>query len=323
MVLAAQINTTIDDQSPLVTYRAQIQQNPPGFNTTLLNNGTVTFIPATPTDSPTIGMNFTGTAVYVFVAYPSGFNESFISGFIARIDDVPYGGWSVDQTAPLYNHLAYANKTLSNGPHSLVLQIQPKWELYFDYLVYTSGDPDPGTTPSSTSGTLKPQSTSPTVSASSAGKKKAPIGAVVGGVVVGVILLALAATLFFLRRRAHTRRRKSRPFTGALDGRSTPDGINRVPETSLLTPFPLQSPSQAASKHMREKTTLRLGIDEDVRTVTWAEESPLSPSDSAIAVMAREMRRLTATVQRLETGIPEARDGGPILQRPPAYGIRG
>jgi len=50
------------------------------------------------------------------------------------------------------------------------------------------------------------------------------------------------------------------------------------------------------------------------------EESPLSAtSDLALLTMAEEMRQLRL---QLETGIPEARDGGPIFQRPPPYGMR-
>lgn len=60
-VSSAQVNHTIDDASPLVTYRAVIDRSLTGFNRSQLNNGTVTFIPATAHDSPTISMNFTGT----------------------------------------------------------------------------------------------------------------------------------------------------------------------------------------------------------------------------------------------------------------------
>lgn len=49
------------------------------------------------------------------------------------------------------------------------------------------------------------------------------------------------------------------------------------------------------------------------------EESPLSAtSDLALLTIAEEMRQLRL---RLETGMSEARDGGPILQRPPPYGM--
>jgi hypothetical protein len=61
IVSSTQVNHTIDDASPLVTYRAVIDRNLTGFDPSKLNDGTVTFIAATPHDSSTISMNFTGT----------------------------------------------------------------------------------------------------------------------------------------------------------------------------------------------------------------------------------------------------------------------
>jgi hypothetical protein len=60
LVCATQLNHTIDDASPLVTYRGGIDRNLTGFDPSQLNNGTITFIPPTAHDSPTISMNFTG-----------------------------------------------------------------------------------------------------------------------------------------------------------------------------------------------------------------------------------------------------------------------
>jgi hypothetical protein len=56
-------------------------------------------------------------------------------------------------------------------------------------------------------------------------------------------------------------------------------------------------------------------------------QSPLSPTSPALTQMAENMHRLTMSVQRLESGmsvrhLSEAEDGGPVLQRPPAYGDR-
>ena len=59
-VCATQTNHTIDDADPLVTYRGTIDRSLTGFDATRLNDGTITFIPATADDSPTISMNFTG-----------------------------------------------------------------------------------------------------------------------------------------------------------------------------------------------------------------------------------------------------------------------
>ncbi|KAJ7089113.1 hypothetical protein C8R44DRAFT_818798 [Mycena epipterygia] len=387
LVCSVQVNTTIDDASPLVQYRAPpLDRSLTGFDPSRLNNQTITFIPATTNDSPTIAMNFTGTAIYIFVAYPVGHNESSTSGFVARIDDIPSGGWAVDQTAPLYNHLAYRNTTLSNRLHNLVIQIQPKWELYFDYAVYTSGDPDPASPPtldpatsptsgpatSPTSDPATPPTSGPATSptsgpatlpasgpasspasgpatsptsgpatsptsdpanlpisgpatsqnpstASSRTTKKISVGAVVGGIVGGLFILALLSIPFLLRRKA-LGKRKPNPFpVGLPTGESGEEKDSAPPPTP---PFILQSPSPARSKYERatSDSELRLGIPTARPLTLSTDQSPLSAaSDPALLDIADNLRRLTASVQRLETEIPEARDGGPVLQRPPAY----
>ncbi|KAJ7692233.1 hypothetical protein B0H17DRAFT_1061629 [Mycena rosella] len=314
VVYATQINYTIDDASPLVQYRAPVlDRNLTGFNSSLLFNNTVTFIPATAQDSPTISMNFTGTAIYIFVAYPAGHNESFTSGFIARIDDVPSGGWDLPNTAPLVNHLAYRNRTLSNGFHNVTLQIQPEWELYFDYAIYTSGDPDP--TPSS-SATSSQNTGNPGSSSASTSKKKFPVGAVVGGILGGLLLLALISTPFMLRRWS-LRKQKPNPYmVGVSEAKIHGEKETGPPPP---TPFTLQSPPRARSKK-GDKSELGLGI-ETRRLMTSTVHSPVSPAseaESPLVLLAEEMRRMRASMQRLET---EARDGGPLVQRPPAYGI--
>ncbi|KAJ7750754.1 hypothetical protein B0H14DRAFT_3896887 [Mycena olivaceomarginata] len=385
IVSSTQVNHTIDDASPLVTYRAVIDRNLTGFDPSKLNDGTVTFIAATPHDSPTISMNFTGTAIYVFVAYPAGHNISFNSGFAARIDGVTYGGWEVPNTAPMTNHLAYRNTTMPNGPHNFLMQILPEWELYFDYAVYTSGDPDPSpssisgaptitTVPSvsppgagshssasrfsiqsssgdpdssstsspsvsmNTSNSLVPMNTSSSVpmntstssvAAASMGRKF-PVGAVVGAVIGGVLLLAaLLCTLFLLRRRDRLKQ-EAYPFVQAKMYKSQPGDKEIVP--SSINPFLLQSPSTA---QVTEKVPLSLDIPNAPRMSmgdTGTALTPLSaashPSSALLQMRVaeetlEEMRRLRASMQRLETGMPEARDGGPapIVLRPPPYGM--
>ncbi|KAJ7020717.1 hypothetical protein C8F04DRAFT_1241780 [Mycena alexandri] len=310
LVAATQANYTIDDASPLVTYRGIVDRNVTGFDVGRLNNQTVTFIAPTPNDSPTISMNFTGSAIYVFVAYPSGHNESFTSGFSARIDGVAYGGWALANTAPLYNHLAYQNTTMDNGLHNFVMQIQPEWELYFDYAVYTSGDADPSSVPPIASPT---GSATPPVSPPS-GHKKIPVGVVVGSV-IGAVVLALISIIFILRRRA-TVKRKPNPYLETPDHRNIP--LDKEVASPTLIPFPLELPPPT---HLKGKHTLTLGVPNPASPMSGAEPSPLSAtSDPALGLMAEEMRRIRTSVQRLERGLPEARDGGSMVQRPPPYG---
>ncbi|KAJ7627217.1 hypothetical protein FB45DRAFT_58819 [Roridomyces roridus] len=160
---AAQVNTTIDDASPLVAYHSgPVDRNLTGFDTSRLRDGTATGIqPSTNGDSQSIVISFTGHALYVFLAYPSGHAIPVAIGFTALIDGVARGGWAVDQTGALYNQLAYANRTMSEGPHTLVMQIPAGWALWFDYMIYTSGDPATSAQSSTATGVATPVNPQP------------------------------------------------------------------------------------------------------------------------------------------------------------------
>ncbi|KAJ7265140.1 hypothetical protein C8J57DRAFT_1511701 [Mycena rebaudengoi] len=132
------MNHTIDDISPLLVYDAPaLDRSLTGFDPSKLEDGTVTHVSATAHDSATISLNFAGTGVYVFVAYPSGHKDTAASAFLVQIDGVASGGWARGSFSdPLSGFLAYRNTTLSNGEHNFTIEIQPGWELYFDFLVY-------------------------------------------------------------------------------------------------------------------------------------------------------------------------------------------
>ncbi|KAJ6583501.1 hypothetical protein DFH09DRAFT_272974 [Mycena vulgaris] len=334
LVSAAQSNYTIDDASPLVEYDAAFwARDPRGLNTSELNNGSVTFVHPDPNGTPTIAMNFTGTAVYIFVAYPG---KAVIAplGFTALIDDVASGNWSVHQQSPLNNFMAFSNKTLANKPHELRLQLLPGASLYFDYAIVTSdADPNVPSTPSSTS--PPSQDTSNT-------KKKPPVAAIVGGVVGGVVLIALVSTVLLLRRRAMTRKRPVStsivPFIakpGKGDNRVSQqveiksDSANNLhadkegePLAVPSTPFVLQPPPAARSTVSSEKSDLSVRIPR-ARPHTGGEmQTPQSASSPVLTQMAEELRRIKMSMERLESGIPEAQDWDGSLQRPPAYGDR-
>ncbi|KAF7364643.1 hypothetical protein MVEN_00333700 [Mycena venus] len=323
---AAEMNHTLDDINPLVVYHAPVlDRNLTGFFTSELKDGTVTHIAATAQDSATISMNFTGTAVYVFVAYPSGFrgNESTTpNGFLAKIDGVPSGGWARgNSTDFLTGFLAYQNTTLSNDRHHFVMEIQPEWEVYFDFVKYTSLVPD--STSISSSAVAQSTSNLP-ASALQTKQKKVPVGAIAGGIIGGLLFLALVVTPFILRRRALAKKRaitKQPPMAipfmvGPDDGRSQAADKSEAPPTPVL----LQSPTPGR-RFRALRSSLSLGIPTSASPPRNADQlSPLSAtSDPGLLLVAEEVRRLTASVQRLETGVPEARDGGPIFQHPPAY----
>ncbi|KAJ6495194.1 hypothetical protein C8R45DRAFT_164233 [Mycena sanguinolenta] len=156
-------NVTIDDASLLVTYNASaLQRNITAFDSRLLGDGTVTYVVPTPDFSPTISIPFNGTAIYIFVAYP-GRIEPAPSGFTALIDGVPAGGWAAAESALLYHHLVYHTAALPSAPHTLVMEIQPGWELYFDYAIYTSDADPPVAVVSTTSSSGGKQQSSSTV----------------------------------------------------------------------------------------------------------------------------------------------------------------
>ncbi|KAJ7240709.1 hypothetical protein C8J57DRAFT_1562108 [Mycena rebaudengoi] len=350
---------------PLLVYDAPaLDRSLTGFDPSKLEDGTVTHVAATAHDSATISLNFAGTGVYVFVAYPSGRKDTAASAFLVQIDGVASGGWARGSFSdPLSGFLAYRNTTLSNGEHNFTIEIQPGWELYFDFLVYTSVVPDSTSTSrpvssslvytsvfphsTSTSPPVSPfqvytsvvpdsTSTSPPVSYSiftpassqsnlnpsaspSKTKKNIPVGAVVGSAVGGSLLLALLFMPLLLRRRALAKQQEALskqvpvPFAVGPD-----DRYNPVHKDSVSPPLARLVPAPGRFQHSGSVLT---AIDIPPTQMSRSEErSPLSGvSEPAFLLMAEEVRRLTESVQRLETGIPEVRDGGPIFQPPPAY----
>ncbi|KAJ7129859.1 hypothetical protein C8R43DRAFT_1026076 [Mycena crocata] len=294
-VQAMQVNHTIDDISPLVKYHAPpLDRNLTGFNATLLGNKTVTFVPATVNTSSTISMNFTGTAIYVFVAYPSGKNESSPLGFAASIDGAADGGWGLGgPTAAMYNHLAYSNSSLANGPHTLVMQILPQWELYFDYAIFSSGEPDPVPSPSATPTdsplqTSTPEATAgPTAPSSSSASTpgpssitlfskhtKFPIADVIVPVVGGFLLCIVISIPFILRRRRRAKAaHRGSVFITVVPG--SKDRNRQSKPTSPRTPTTPRSPrspraydtySSGAPTGSRATTTTMGGVDHVTRS---------------------------------------------------------
>ncbi|KAJ7772366.1 hypothetical protein B0H16DRAFT_1685387 [Mycena metata] len=153
-------NYTIDDASPLITYDApSLERNHTAFDSRLLWDGTITYVVPAPDFSPTISIPFSGTAIYIFVAYP-GIAQPAPSGFNASIDGAPAGNWAAAESALLYRHLVWHTAALPDAPHTLLMQINPGWELYFDYAVYMSNIAPPVEPLPSSSGSTRPSSSS-------------------------------------------------------------------------------------------------------------------------------------------------------------------
>ncbi|KAJ7759595.1 hypothetical protein B0H16DRAFT_1533853 [Mycena metata] len=302
-VHAAEVKHFIDDFDSVAVYQgATLNRSLAGFAPSEIKDGTVTLVTASGSDPAAISMNFTGNAVYVYVAYPSDRPAVVPSAFLIQIDGVASGGWTRGNFSdPLTGFLAYENTTLSNSTHNVVIEVRQGWELYFDYVVYTS--------------TSAPAASNQPMAPTMTKKKKAPVGAIVGGIIGGILFLLL--TLFLLRRRAKGKsrtisRRTHLPFIEEHD-----DKQNSVEKDSSRPPLtPLRAP------RLSSRTKYVPGLDiRHSPTVGDQDQSPMSPAgDPSIHLVAAEIRRLTASMQRLETGMTEAHDGGPVVfQRPPVY----
>ncbi|KAJ6498389.1 hypothetical protein C8R47DRAFT_1212086 [Mycena vitilis] len=129
-------------------------------------------------------MNFTGTAIYIFVAAASA--PTYLTQQFGIALDAPSGGPIFTLTAPpfyaQYNILAYKNTSLADGAHTLQLQFSSHTAVNFDYAVYTSNDPAP------------PES-----------KRKPRAAAIAGGIVGGLAGSLVIIALLVWRRRRHLR----------------------------------------------------------------------------------------------------------------------
>ncbi|KAJ7669643.1 hypothetical protein B0H17DRAFT_1246630 [Mycena rosella] len=387
LFVCATRNITIDDASPLVTYDAPVlQRNITAFDSRLLEDGTITFVAPTPNASPTISIDFTGIAIYIFVAYP-GLNESAPSGFTALIDGAEAGGWAAAESALLYRHLVYHSAVLADAPHTLVMQIKPNWELYFDYALYTSTALDPVVSAATSRGASAQQTTGGTTApdpALSATSGEASTQQTTGGTTApDPALLATSEGASVQQTTSVTTVTAPYPALSAMSG-----GVSAQQTTvgtTVTAPYPaLSATSGGASAQQTtggtasgsaipvtirtEKPPLGIAIgaafggaifvalgcggwillrrrrgpkgfllrsppsvrrESKFKSALLDGGAPLASTDDGnpnasepepadLVHLTREVRRLTASVQRLES-IPEARDGGPALQRPPAY----
>ncbi|KAJ7264538.1 hypothetical protein B0H12DRAFT_231051 [Mycena haematopus] len=137
LTVEAQANRTVDDFAPLITYTpaADVTHlDTTGFDVTKLYNGTIGIMNST--DTMNMTMQFTGTAVWLFVAKPQT-TDTFSDAYTiyldgAEVDDVG----DVDlETDAEYNNVAYSNEALHLGPHVVTLAAQSV--VYFDYAVFT------------------------------------------------------------------------------------------------------------------------------------------------------------------------------------------
>ncbi|KAJ7691692.1 hypothetical protein B0H14DRAFT_3531763 [Mycena olivaceomarginata] len=158
-IRAALTNRTIDDAGPLTRYIPMVDGLCIGctsgdqLDPAQLYNGTVTTYGLQNVDlTAAIEMNFTGTAIYIFMAAPA---EQASQQCRFALDGASTGGLftsTVSSTGPQYNVLAYANDSLPDGEHTFQIKLAGLGAFVnFDYAVHTFGDPDPTSSSSSTS----------------------------------------------------------------------------------------------------------------------------------------------------------------------------
>ena len=176
----------------------------------------------------TITVSFTGSAVYVYNIIVNQLpSTTTFTNLSFWIDSDLVGNYMhiPRNTTPTFEYgvLIYANTSLPNGQHFLVMSAGGSNDslILFDRLVYTTDSndthPTPLIGPGSTGSISFPSSTSTAVSAGSS-KSSPPVGAIIGGVVGCVVSLVVAVSVFLtLRARRQTAARRPRPATGDMD----------------------------------------------------------------------------------------------------------
>ncbi|KAJ6473398.1 hypothetical protein C8R47DRAFT_1295070 [Mycena vitilis] len=285
LVVGLQTNHSIDDAGALVQYSWLDGNTPPcstpgcpgsagnfEIDASSLHNGTFTEM----NGGTSVEFNFTGVAVYIFVAVQSNIPTVLLSP-IFYLDNVGvYWGNNLPTTPPAepqYNASVYANQSIPNGPHTFKMAIYG--HALFDYAVYTyalnfgslhahrtqtpvssTNDPDPT---SSTKPKASPSAHTPVTSSS---KKKPPVGAIVGGVVGAVALIVLVLGGLTLARRAKYGKGR---YTSAVE-RSGPRDTDPVDTSKESWPQAVEVLSGTTHTSSNAQENLRLG--EQVRLLT-------------------------------------------------------
>ncbi|KAJ7770006.1 hypothetical protein B0H16DRAFT_1517018 [Mycena metata] len=237
---AGQANRTLDDFSPQIVYTpaaAVTHLNTTGFDVTKLYNGTIGIMNASASTSDTVNMTmqFTGTAVWLFLAKPPT-TDTFSTSFTIFLDGV-----DVNDDAEIsvpggaeYADLAYSNTDLHLAQHSVVLSTSGV--VYFDYGVFTSNNPEAETTippvqppSSSASSSTKSKVTGqPPAESQPAVPKKSTshVAAIAGAAVCIALVFGGGVALLLLCRRRRTRSSAITPSTyghqGGLNSSSNP-----------------------------------------------------------------------------------------------------
>ncbi|KAJ7934872.1 hypothetical protein B0H13DRAFT_2305328 [Mycena leptocephala] len=214
-VTAVLTNHTIDDSDPLVRYLPSIEkalvchgcQDRVGswglYPSEVFDDTVAAFAPAGYGAGLGLELNFTGTAIYIFiVTTPSG-DAAYPS--VPAIGEFSMDGVPIDLlfritpgAAAQYHIPVYANASIPDGPHTFRMDTLGT-PVIFDYAIYSSNDP---TSTSSTSSALSAASSSiQSPLTIKSGSKKVLVAAIGGGVAAGIVLMILSGLMLCRFRR--------------------------------------------------------------------------------------------------------------------------
>ncbi|KAF7365875.1 hypothetical protein MVEN_00462100 [Mycena venus] len=233
-------NHTIDDTDPSVTSAnlGGLCRNCDFNHTELLPlyNGSATSLNPPVLNEPesTMIISFTGVAVYVYLAKPSGFplNATF------RLDGKSLAAqFQGSSDIPQYNDLAFQSENLVSERHILEIIRGQDATFYLDSYIFTSDDSAANTTSVSSLGTSgtpsQPSATSPLVTSHAPSKSKVPVAAIAGSVVGGIVLLCVLLGVLILCRR---RRPRATTSPAMIEAYAPDTRVISKPRTGFLPP---------------------------------------------------------------------------------------
>ncbi|KAF7373151.1 Valine-trna ligase [Mycena sanguinolenta] len=249
--------------------------------------------------------NFTGTAVYVFgiqpqamstlQASPSLMNVTFSVDGVTENPFVHQGSSSGSGFA--YNANVFAKQGLSDGPHTLKMNLAPNSIFILDYILVTKTVAD---TPSAFAMSSTPIPSQSTTSSSTRGTNKGRAsfaGAVSGSLgVLGILCFGTAFSLYRRRRIAARRERLERGNAPSPPAMSGPASFvpRYFPGTVIPTNPPPYAPSTASSaaSHVTQLAEPLLPTHPEQ---TYADTDDLAPPSFGAAITAPAVTLLSGS----------------------------
>ncbi|KAI0333970.1 hypothetical protein GY45DRAFT_136827 [Cubamyces sp. BRFM 1775] len=328
------VNHTIDDQSALYpnlfthipadgSWSAgqectSCSIHPGIIDPTQAYNGTWTYTAYVPGNTKIIQATFNGTAVYVYNILANRVPDAATFMNLSFSIDNVYRGEFIhipdSSTTVLYDVSVFAADNLTNTLHTLSMTVQGQnaSHVMFDYLVYTTEEPDPpssNATSTTQSGSI--HTSSPANESSSPHSSSLPVSAIVGGVIGGIATIVIAGALLWLLYRCRRRRQTSSmasyssktPYMdtapGFSDSSREPRGWRggEVPVSLAPEPFPLwqhrHTPSNTTAPHSSPLPSIP-PRDEASTTQQDSDRYLYSPQKSAMPVLTESSQDIAS-----------------------------